>query len=386
MCSRIQTNISSILDISLMSQKIIKALVLLDRKKGHANIAKGLLNALSSRTEVDTCYLKLRKTGSHGSKLFQKMWPFGIHLAKYFLQSQINFKSPGLPNVVIGSGGNMLWPTAALARSYNATSIFCGSKRHLPTGAFDLLLHCDPSKEKSEGSIILPIIPSVTNPIKCREEWALFRDEHAISSSERHFTCLIGGNGGGYVWADKDYYNLANQMLMLSKKHGIKWLITSSRRTAPSAYQIFDKILPRNVIQDDCWVHKNDRRPVMNAYLGGGEVIYVTEDSCSMLHESIACNKAVVSVRPKKGSIDATLLTFLQSAEAKGWIMRCPADNMISEVKDISLHEENIFNSTGELIMKKIDHNMGIQTESKRSQSFQESNPASNSWSGFASR
>jgi len=75
----------------------------LDRKPGHRNLARGLIAALASAQPISVTEVAAPAWLTPVGKLLQWLWPVGTALAR----------SPaGTPDVVVGSGGNVLWYTA----------------------------------------------------------------------------------------------------------------------------------------------------------------------------------------------------------------------------------------------------------------------------------
>jgi len=72
-------------------------------------------------------------------KLLQRIWPLGAWLSRWTYQTVEHYDYKTKLDIIIGSGGSLLWHTAALAKSHDAVSIFSGSKHALPKGAIQLL-------------------------------------------------------------------------------------------------------------------------------------------------------------------------------------------------------------------------------------------------------
>ena len=49
------------------------------------------------------------------------------------------------------------------------------------------------------------------------------------------WTLVIGGDGGGYCYTPADWTQLRDTACRLAAQHGIRWLLTTSRRTPPVA-------------------------------------------------------------------------------------------------------------------------------------------------------
>jgi mitochondrial fission protein ELM1 len=132
---------------------------------------------------------------------------------------------------------------------------------------------------------------------------------------------IIGGAGAGYRYEDRDWENLADVMTVLANKYGIKWLLTTSRRTGDVAEQKLKKLLPENMLASCVW-YATDPQHVMLAYLGASELVFCTEDSMSMIAESIASGRAVVTLSPRKSDPEVRYIESLQHYVDKTLICR----------------------------------------------------------------
>jgi len=62
--------------------------------------------------------------------------------------------------------------------------------------------------------------------------------------SDAPWLLLIGGNGAGYRYEDADWRALAAAVNRLGKEEGVRWLVTTSRRTGAAA----------RICCSSCWI------------------------------------------------------------------------------------------------------------------------------------
>ena len=137
----------------------------------------------------------------------------------------------------------------------------------------------------------------------------------------RRWTLVIGGDGGGYEYTEADWRQLRDTACRLAAQHGIRWLITTSRRTPPVAEDLF--LSPEmRACADDVLIYNRDPRVVYNAFLGLAEVVVCLEDSGKMLTESVASGKPVLSVRPPIANTNERSWALIHRFETAGYIKR----------------------------------------------------------------
>ena len=335
------------------------AWVILDSKVGHANMARGLMHSIQTQSPLSVTFFKVRNWSIPVGKILQKCWPWGVSIARLAGAPSNKLSTTCSPDIVIGSGGNLLWHTAALAKSYGCVSVFGGSKRSLPVGAVDVLAHYDPEKQSAEGALILPLLPSSIAPDQLRTDWQRFADDQKIPASGNYFACLIGGDGSGYQWTMTDIKKLVVSLKQIADSMKIKWLISTSRRTRPELEAYIRKHLTSHIIQDACWVHLGDKRRIASPYLGGASAVFVGEDSMSMIHESISSGKRVVTFRPDLAEPNRSYLNYLEHAGSNRWILRSttaslgtiPGSNCWDRMEPF---KENVLESVGKMLISQI--------------------------------
>ena len=101
----------------------------------------------------------------------------------------------------------------------------------------------------------------------------------------------------------------------LARREGIRWLVTTSRRTGKEVEAKLRGLLPPEVVADAVWwCHLPEKK--FPAYLGAAEVIWVTQDSVSMVTEAVAAGKPVVVIAMAGRPL---ALTGVMAADALIW-------------------------------------------------------------------
>ena len=126
---------------------------------------------------------------------------------------------------------------------------------------------------------------------------------------------LIGGTSKRLQFTQADHQNHIRAAKDLLGK-GFSLLITTSRRTPDWAKKDYDNLAKED---DRIWLHTGEGENPYFAFLGGAEIILVTEESTNMLTEAAATGKPVFTL-PLTG--DAGKFSDLHQSLAKSCNLR----------------------------------------------------------------
>lgn len=236
-----------------------------DGKLGHINQVLGFISALKKRTQVDVFTLNLE--GKH----FWQSW---------FVGYAADFPRP---DVVIGAGHKTHIPVLLTARKYKALSFLCMSPS-LPIGLFDLcfvpyhdlaatteeLMARYRGLKAGEG-ISHNVFPTMG---------ALHRIVPRTDVPKDINLVLIGGPSKYYMW---DTNLLVQQLKFVVARAKTPVVMTTSRRTPRNVVAILEEKFPEVTIVP---VEQTDSEWVVE-HLARAEATWVTEDSVSMIFESV---------------------------------------------------------------------------------------------------
>ena len=271
--------------------------VLSDGVPGHFNQSKGVLFALQHLFELNVHWVELKL--QHRFLRRPLSWLLNskipdLNKLHYFYQGDALPEQS--PDIVVGAGGNTAYAVVWISRALHAKNIFCGSLRHLNAELFDAILVLEPDLPKPFISLDVSPMP-IDQQVLARqaEQWC---NEHA-QVDRPLWTMLIGGEGAGAVYQETDWTLLAEQMNLLAQQHGIRWLVSTSRRTGEQAEQRLKQLVKSDVIADAVWWSESPRQ-VLHAFLGLSERVYCGADSMSMMMESISAMRPLVVYYPEK--------------------------------------------------------------------------------------
>lgn len=299
-------------------KKKLTVWIVLDRKAGHRSMTMGMLRSMRCEFSLTVFELQYRAWTRPLGRLLQRCWPHGISFVSCGITSSSDLSES--PDLVIGSGGGVQWAVAALAKKHAVFSVFIGSPRAIPISEYGMVIHYDPALESS-GVVLLPALPGLINRDIIMIASKKFMESRA-PLNHQIACCLIGGNGAGYIWSEKDGILLGDRLNEVAAQTGLRWVITTSRRTPRKMESALRKRLSESAVYDACWAGEGDTRRVVAAYLGLAERVLVSEDSMSMVHEAMASGIPVSVFSSDQHRVDPKHENFLVKAEKGKWIQR----------------------------------------------------------------
>ena len=297
----------------------MQVLILSDGRAGHANQSRAICMALERHFPVTVatlrCHLRagflryllrmlLHLTGGRLPLTFWKLFHSGDPLPA------------AKPDLIISAGGHTSCANAWLAQSWRCRNLFCGDIRGLRTSFFAGIVSAYETDAGKAGFIISPT-PVTIDRADLAAKAADYRARSGLGDT-RCWSLLAGGDGAGYSYTAEDWNNLAAALDTLAEKHGIRWLITTSRRSGAEA----NAALARVVHAAGLALAGTDSALTYHEILGTAGRHFVTEDSHMMISEAIATGAPVHTLQPARFHTDASNLHFLRHYESKGWITR----------------------------------------------------------------
>lgn len=308
----------------------MKVLVIKDDKPGHYNQTEGLILYLKDIFEdLEIEYIEIEIKSKLKRKILRILlntFPnfFTENSIKYLPFFYKKFDTPkNKPDLIISTGGNTSNLNVWFSKVYKCKNILNGALRGLKEELFTYITTVIDLGYKNQ--IILDVAPSVVTKEKLRESGIAFIRNKKLSNDDKYYTLLIGGDGAGYKYNNKFYNNLIEFVKEISIKKNIKWLITTSRRTPLDIEQEM-----KNKLKDYCAYfvdyNKNPEK-VMLPFLSLSEKIFVTEESSSMISESILSEKDVFTICIVKNKSDSNYKNIIDKFVKSGYIVRYKINN-----------------------------------------------------------
>ncbi len=294
----------------------MKVAILSDGLDGHINQSIGIAEMLkeSVKSSYKVIDVKLKYS------LFRGLQYIYIkNLSKRLTDRHIEiilsfFKKIDLSDyeLIISTGGKLSVFNAAVSKKYNKKNIHNGSLRGIPSAYFSVSLALKTKNNNSNIETILP--PNRFSPIK-----------HNRKKNKSLF--LIGGNGSGYKYKKEDFFELCQQIKKYSIDSGKIPVIVTSRRTKKSHELLIKDYLKDYRDDKSVWFHSGLGKINLSNVFKLVDEIFVTEDSTSMISESISSGLRVFTIAPKRVKKDKDHLKILYRYERMGFIKRLNFDS-----------------------------------------------------------
>lgn len=245
-----------------------------DGKPGHENQSRGLIEAIARRLphdippgEDDTYHVvgSLHRIDlSGGKRLISR-------LRAAFTQS----RDLPHPSLIVGAGHATHVPMIGLARR-TGTPCVVMMKPSLPAGLFDLCLV--PQHDLQKSTIADNVIPTVGALNRVHVEDDTAKSGHVI---------LLGGPSSTHGWDSATTLQAIGEIVAASPTS--RWTLTDSRRTPEGVRQEIGARFP----QIEVFPHEETDREWLPARLAAASEVWVTEDSISMIYESLSSGARV---------------------------------------------------------------------------------------------
>lgn len=294
-----------------MSSRPLQVWVLSDGKPGHFNQSQGVLDQLSLVQTLDVHWVSVRLRASLWRYLLAWLcnrlrWK--LSPAAWQWAYQVSEVPRIMPDLMVGTGGNVSFALALWSRWLSVPAVFVGSLRRIVPEAFQLSLTVGDSAHPQRLAMDLapvPLIPKLSQPGGGQVYWVL----------------LLGGDIEGVKFTRRDVDRLVDQMATAAAKEGIHWLVSTSRRTSSDIEDYLASRLAQDWVADAVYWHKEPRK-VMRDFLSRASRVYCSIDSHSMITESCVASVPVVAWEPEQSQLPANYEQALNRLVAKGYITR----------------------------------------------------------------
>ena len=271
-----------------MTETALTCFVISDGRRGIENQALGLAEAAARMKPLDI----ITHTIENGAA-FKAASP----TLQFAMKSRpVDYGLKGAPpDIAIGCGRQAIALLLALKKNHPKTFTVYVQDPRMDTDRFDLVIA--PEHDNLKGPNIETMIgsPNRLTETELIGQMLSFADGLAELSMPRA-ALLIGGTSKTHKLGEAEHASHMNAAIDLIKK-GYSLLITTSRRTPDWAIKEY-KILDSD--HGNVWTHYGEGPNPYFAFLGGADIILVTEDSTNMLTEAASTGKPVFTL-PMQG-------------------------------------------------------------------------------------
>lgn len=293
-----------------MSHRLQAIRILSDGKPGHENQSVGLAEALQRRT---------------GASMEVIRFPAGAGFWEKRALSCASPESGVRPQLVIGAGHGTHFSLLAAARRFDARSVVV-MKPSLPAWFFDLCVV--PRHDLKAGR--------VAGRHEFITDGALNRVSEERPAKSDTGLILIGGPSAHHDWAGEPL--LAAISAIVRRNPNLRWSLTDSRRTPPG---FMEKVAALSMPSLTLFPHHETARGWLPAQLLSAQEAWVTEDSISMIYESITAGARTGLLALPAKNPRGRIARAVDGVVEKGFATRYAswADSELIPKASISLHE-----------------------------------------------
>ncbi len=294
---------------------------------GHVSQSEGLVAALAQRTPIEVDVVQTRpKFGGFVRKLVRWwMGRSGSALSDRFLKRRLGCAPPASrPDLIVASGGKAAFAARSLAVKHAAPLVFLGERKPYPSRWFHTVFTPSPFETDSHD-VPVEMVPTRITPAAVDAA----ADAWPERPQGRLWAMLIGGPSVSHPYTTDDWQALGSQMNVLAENHGIRWLVSTSRRTGVEAEAALRRSIAPCAIARAVWWAQNPEK-LMAPFLGSAAWVFVTQDSVTMVTEAIASGRPVVVTMPAKTELKPTsfLPGYFDRLENAARIVRIPFEQL----------------------------------------------------------
>jgi mitochondrial fission protein ELM1 len=299
-----------------LHKRPLKALLLSDGKPGHYHLAEGVLAAAARLRPVDAQRLTLRRRRWLPTRALHHFLNRGTPPA-LVLRLGYGLGRNELPDadLVVSAGGETLAANAAAARLLSVPNIFCGRLRRLKPEHIRLVIAWL-EKYAALPNHLLALPPSPFEVAAPSDGPRRF----GPASPPRLAGALIGGNSGSVRYSAEDWERLIRFLRESHRCHGMRWLVTTSRRSGP---EITDALASLAAEEDGPIERFIDYRVAgpgtLGKILAGVQAVLVTADSSTMITDAIGACLPTVGLACDRSEMEEGEAEFRKLMTRRGW-------------------------------------------------------------------
>jgi len=251
---------------------------------------------INARSRLRPLVPALRRIG-----LWRVLGPGGVTAPLWYRLFPSDPRIEAEPELIVSRLGKSEHASVALADWYGVPNVHVGEPQHVPESMFRLIVATGDDRP-GPNRVFLETVPSHLDEGSAARAAADLRASRGLSADQPLWCLLIGGDGGGFRYRDRDWEALAAFVRASAAQQGVRWVLSTSRRTGERA----ERILRRGIGDDGAVAHATwwatEPQGMLDAYIGASELCFVTIDSQSMISNCVAMRRPVYAFRPDEGT------------------------------------------------------------------------------------
>ena len=314
-----------------------------DGRPGHYHLAEGVIAALGRLRDVKTDTLLVKRRRMVPVRYLRMLATVERCAPDQLLKIGYGLDAGELPSVdlVISSGGETLPVNLAAKRLLNAQNIFIGSRRGVSEEEFSLIV----SSYERHANLprhLVTLKPSALDPdeIGRPEKVPAF----SMDNPPKLAGLLVGGDSGLFKYKDEEWHALFAFTREVSRAWGMRWLVSTSRRTSPHIAQAALDLAKDEAVVADFIDYKMAGPGTLTKIFSAADIIMCSEDSSSMISEAVWARLPVVGVAPAHHAFKPEEREYRQLLKHNDWCRFLPIarlnmkrfSNMLGEIEPLA--------------------------------------------------
>lgn len=293
---------------------------------GHVSQSVGLAEAVAKKIPLRVEKVECRPRLNGVGRMLVRAWmgrtgmPLPVWFLTRWLRVDLSATTVQRPDLLLCSGGKSVFAARSLAALHGAPVVFLGERKPYPSEWFHTVF--TPSdRETGVNDVAIEMIPTQVSREGVERVAASWVDR----PDGRLWAMVIGGASVSHRYVPADWDRLAAAMNALARAEGIRWLVTSSRRTGSEAEARLRAGLDGAAVAAAVWWAEKPEKK-MGAFLGAAERVFVTQDSVTMVTESVASGRPVIVVQPEvvRFSRDSFMPGYIANLARRGRLKAVP--------------------------------------------------------------
>ena len=315
----------------MSTEPLLKILLISDAKPGHVSQSFGLINVIERTRPVEVTELVVNLR----LKILRFLLRYAINKnsrwTTFLIEKSYGFeiKNRSCFHLIISSGGDTSFASAALAREWGIPNFYLGSLRALRPELFSRIFTLDAVfDERGEmvpNNVLMPLLPSKGLSESDFQEAKRLRESGA---GNLVFTLVLGGDGVGYRYTDADWKKLADAMNFYSVNNAARWLIITSRRSGSTVEKVLKSSLQSTYILESTYYSDSPQSNKVACYAKASDLTFCSEDSMTMLNEALLVGARVIAISPQKVKSPRRYESKIHRLSQNRFIQRCSINSL----------------------------------------------------------
>ncbi|MBN1492523.1 MAG: mitochondrial fission ELM1 family protein [Candidatus Omnitrophica bacterium] len=327
-----------------------------DGKAGHVTQSKAVFQMLQqavaeniasdgTKYEFELTHIDIRFKNLFLKKLFSLI----MSLIMPFMRGRLSLLRPffdnesfdkilnGYYDITISCGSSVL-PISVLLKQENAGKNVLIMKPSFPYSLMhhDLIIkHAHDTFKKGSNIVETLLAPSLVSSDYLAEQCKELRTKYALKNGERFYCILIGGDTKNYRFDNDHVCTIVAVIKDAAAMTGHKIVITNSRRTrADTTDMLKDEFGDTNICPVFIDVNENNPENIVYGLIGVADVVFVSEESVSMISEAVQGGKKVFLLRSSRDRVALKHRRFHALLEKRGLIRVLHKDSTAHDIND----------------------------------------------------